>query len=169
MTLSHTRSEAWTRTDAREVGGQVVADLRQMQQEYGFPTYHRLEQYLAELVILLADGLLHEVTYGFRRSGAWIAAIRYVADMNGNLSVNDRSGRVPRGVNVSGATWGSYLTKSEKWKQLSPGGRAAVQNELPFERQGADELTDGASIRVCDKTYSSAGCGVRRSTIGGVW
>lgn len=169
MPYTYTQTESWSRTDARKVGGKVVADLRQMQQEYGFPTAQRLEQYLTELVILMADRLLEEVTYGFRRNGAWIAAIRYTADMHGNLSVDDRSGRVPRGVNINGARWGSYLVKSAKWKVLSPSAQAAVQDELPFEREGAEEPADGALVRVGDRTYSSAGCGVRRSTIGGTW
>jgi len=169
MSYTYTQTETWYRTHARKVGGKVVADLRQMQQEYGSPSDQRLEQYLAELVVLLTDGLLQEVTYGFRRNNTWVVAIRYTADMNGNLSVDDRSGRVPRGANISGASWGSYLVKNPKWHSLSPAERSAVERELPFEREGAEEPSDGAMVRAGDKTYSSAGCGVRRTTIGGSW
>jgi hypothetical protein len=167
MTQSYTVTESWSRTHARKVGGKVVADLRQMQQEYGLPTEQWLEKYLSELVVLLGESVLKEVTYGFRRNDAWIVALRYTADMNGNLIVDDRSGRVPRGVNVIGATWYSYLLKNSKWDGLSDAAKAAIEQELPFQREGAAEPSVGGVIQVGDKTYSSAGSGVKRSTIGG--
>ena len=49
MSYTYTQTETWSRTHARKVGGKVVADLRQMQQEYGSPSDQRLEQYLAAL------------------------------------------------------------------------------------------------------------------------
>lgn len=167
MTQSYTTTETWSRTHARKVGGKVVADLRQMQQAYGSPTDHWLDQYLEELVVLLADGVLKEVTYGFKRNGSWVVALRYSADMAGNLSVDDRSGSIPRGVDISGATWGSYLIKNSKWNELSQTKRAELERDLPFQRQGAEEPTVTTVIRSGDRTYSSAGNGVRRSTIGG--
>lgn len=166
MTQSYTITESWSRTHARKVGGKVVADLRQLQQEYGRPTEEWLEAYLSELVVLLGEGVLGKVTYGFRRDGAWIVGLRYTADMNGNLTADDRSGRVPRGVNIDGATWYSYLEKNARWHGLSAVTRAAIERELPFQREGAAEPTDGGALHLNDRTYSSAGSGVRRSTIG---
>jgi hypothetical protein len=169
MSYSFSTTDTWSRTHARKVGGKLVADLRQMQQEYGLPTDQRLDEYLIELIVLLAGGYLRDVTYGFRRNSAWIAALRYTADMNGNLTADDRSGSVPRGEDITGATWGSFLNKSAKWDELSASARAAIENELPFSRAEASEPTAGAPVRTGDKTYSSAGCGVLRSTIGGTW
>lgn len=168
MTQSYTTTETWSRTHARKVGGKVVADLRQFQQEYGSPSDAWLEKYLAELTVLLTDDYIEEVTYGFRRNGQWIVAVRYTADMNGNLVADDRSGRIPRGVDVAGATWGSYLVRNAKWRSLSSAERAAIERQLPFSRNTCAAPTDGGPVRWNDKTYSGAGCGVRRSTVGGV-
>jgi len=168
MTQSYTITESWSRTHARKVGGKVIADLRQLQQEYGQPTDEWLEEFLSELVVLLGEGVVEEVTYGFRRNGAWVVALRYTADMNGNLTVDDRSGRVPRGVSLDGCTWYSYLTRNSRWNSLSASQQAAIERELPFQREGATEPSVAGMMRVGDKTYSSAGSGVSRSTIGGV-
>ena len=168
MTSSYTTTETWSRTHARRVGGKIVADLLQMQQAYESPSAALLEKYLQELVVLLDHGVINEITYGFQRNDQWIVAIRYAADMSGFLTADDRSGTVPRNVDTSGATWGSYLTYSAKWDRMSPSEKAAIQKELPFQRQSADAPTTSGVIRVNDKAYSAAGCGVRRSTIGGL-
>lgn len=167
MTFSYTQSETWSRTHARRVAGKVSADLMQMQQAYGRPTDEWLHNYLVELVVLLSHRVLGSVTYGFQRDGDWIVALEYEADMSGMLTLDDRSGRIPRGVDTHGATWGSYLIKNGVWTSLSPGQRAAIDRELPFPREGAEE-PGVAAARVFDKTYSSAGNGVRRCTIGGI-
>src|SRR5437868_8488676 len=99
MTQTYTTTETWSRTHARYVAGKVAADLRQMQQEYGQPTDAAINDYLLELTVLLAGGFVKEVSYGYRRDGAWVVALKYTADMYGNLSTDDRSGRIPRGVN----------------------------------------------------------------------
>lgn len=165
MTQTYTITETWSRTHARYVAGKVAADLRQMQQAYGAPTDKRLNEYLDELTVLLADGLLKEITYGFRKNGVWLVALRYTADMNGGLSADDRSGLIPRGVSILGATWGSFLAKSSKWDALSTLAQARIEGELPFRRDDATAPIDGSPARH-DKTYSSVGCGLSRASIG---
>lgn len=165
MSYSYTQSETWSRTHARKVAGKVAADLFQMQQAYGEPSTDRIENYLCELVVLLTHGVLASVTYGFKRSGKWIVALRYEADMTGYLTLDDRSGRIPRGIDISGGTWGSYLIKNPAWVRFSTAQQTSIERELPFARQDAEEPGE-AGVRVFDKTYSSAGNGVRRCTIG---
>ena len=109
MVYSYTTTQAWSRTHARYVAGKVAADLRQMQQAYGEPNDVRICMYLSELASLLTNQYVKEVTYGYRRNGSWVAALRYAADMHGNLNADDRSGRIPRGADVSGATFGSFM------------------------------------------------------------
>lgn len=164
MTLSHTTTESWSRTHARYVAGKVAADLRQMQQAYGLPSDDQIEKLATELTELLAGGYVDEVSYGFKRNGAVVVALKYTADMSGNLNTDDRSGRVPRGRDVSGAFWYSFLTFSGKWHSLPDGERKAVERELPFIRTAGREPVGLWSY---DKTFSSAGCGVRRATAGG--
>lgn len=167
MTQTYTTTETWSRTHARYVAGKVSADLRQMQQAYGQPSDAAIGSYLLELTELLAGGYVKEVTYGFWRDGAWVAAVKYTADMYGNLTADDRSGRVPRGADITGATWYSFLAFSSKWDSLTPSQRQAVERELPFVRSSGAEPVIRIGAWLQDKTYSAIGCGLRRATIGG--
>jgi Bacterial HORMA domain family 1 len=79
---------------------------------------------------------------------------------------NDDPGRVPRRVDVSGCSFGSYLVKSSRWSGLSESDRAAIERDLPLQRVGAEEPSiEGGGIWVQDRTYSSAGRGVASSKI----
>lgn len=167
MTYSYTTTETWSRTHARYVAGKVAADLRQMQQAYGQPSDTDIEKYSQELTELLAGNYVKEVTYGYRRDGAWVVALRYTADMNGNLTADDRSGRIPRGADIRGATWGSFLTYSGQWDALTPSQRETIERDLPFARSSGAEPVVRTGSWSPDKSYSSAGCGMRRATIGG--
>lgn len=167
MTYSYTTTETWSRTHARYVAGKVAADLRQMQQAYGRPSDTDIENYLQELTELLAGGYVKEVSYGFRRDGAWIAALKYTADMYGNLTADDRSGRIPRGADITGAAWYSFLTYSSKWDALTQSQRESIERDLPFARSSGVEPIIRSGSWSPDKSYSAAGCGLRRATIGG--
>lgn len=167
MTQTYTTTETWSRTHARYVAGKVAADLRQMQQAYGRPSDTDIENYLQELTELLAGGYVKEVSYGFRRDGVWIAALKYTADMYGNLTADDRSGRIPRGADVTGATWYSFLSYSSAWSALTQTQRDAVERDLPFARSSGVEPVVRNGSWSPDKSYSAAGCGLRRATIGG--
>ncbi len=167
MIQTYTRTETWSRTHARYVAGKVAADLRQMQQEYDQPSDNSIDAYLSELTILLTGGYVKEVSYGFRRDGAWVVALKYTADMYGNLYADDRSGRIPRRANIAGAAFYSFLEFSQEWRNLSPRERETIERMLPFVR------TEGVApvIRVgswtSDKSYAAAGCGLHRATVGG--
>ncbi len=167
MTQSYTTTETWSRTHARYIAGKVAADLRQMQQAYGQPSDADIENYSAELTVLLTGTYVKEVSYGFRRDGAWVAALNYVADMSGNLTTDDRSGRVPRGEDVTGAAFSSFLVFSDKWDRLTQDQKEAVERELPFVRSSGVAPVIKIGTWRGDKTYASAGSGIRRSTIGG--
>lgn len=166
MTHSYTTTDTFTRTDARYLAGKVAADLWQMQQEYGGPSDSWISQYLDELTELLVGGYVKEVTYGYRRDNKWVAALKYTADTLGSLTADDRSGRIPRGVDVSGAVCTSYLTKTDKWWKLQPTERDRIEKALPFQRVSAEE-PGAAGGWAMDKTYSSSTCSLRRGTVGG--
>lgn len=166
MTHSYTTTSTFTRTDARYLAGKVAADLRQMQQEYGGPSDAWISKYLDELTELLVGGYVKEVTYGYRRDSRWVAAVKYIADTLGQLTADDRSGRIPRGVDVSGAVCTSYLTKTDKWWKLQSAERDRIQKTLPFQRVSAEE-PGVAGCWAIDKTYSSSTCSLRRGTVGG--
>ncbi|MCC6661409.1 MAG: hypothetical protein IT437_11040 [Phycisphaerales bacterium] len=168
MTQTYTMTSTFTTSDARRVGGKVVADLRQMQQAYGSPSDQDIENYLGELVSLLSDGYLDTVMYGFKKDGAWLpATLRYTALSLGTTGDGDRSGTVKRGVETSGAYFTSYLTYSQKWWNLSEDARARYKAGLPIQRvSGEEPKAPGGWIE--DKSYISGGGGVRRAVLGGV-
>jgi hypothetical protein len=165
MTVSRSYSESFTRTSARHVASKVAADLRFMKALYGSPSDEWIQKYLDELVELLAGRYVKTVTYGFKRDDNWIAAVRYVADLAGNLTADDRAGGLPYDANVSGLTATSYLDYSQAWFDLTSAQRAAVEATLPFKRVGAAEPGVAGGYWEQDHTYSANGGGVRRSTL----
>lgn len=169
MTQTYTTTETWSRTHARYVAGKVAADLRQMQQEYGQPSDTSIDNFLTELTILLTDGYVKEVSYGYRRDGAWVAALKYTADMYGNLNTDDRSGRIPRGASIDGSAFYSFLEFSDKWHNLSASQREAIERTLPFVRSSGIAPVIRTGGWASDKSYASAGCGLHRATVGGAW
>lgn len=168
MTQSYTTTSTFTTSDARRVGGKVMADLKQMQQAYGSPSDQEIENYLGELVTLLVDGYLDTVMYGFKKDGSWLlATLRYTALTLGTSGDGDRSGTVKRGVETAGAHFTSYLTYSTKWWILSEQARAQYKSGLPIQRvSGNEPSAPGGWIE--DKSYISGGGGVRRAVLGGV-
>ncbi len=166
---TYTTTETWSRTHARYVSGKVAADLRQMQQAYDKPSDSAIDNYLVELTVLLTGGYVSEVSYGFLHNGAYVAALRYTADMNGNLRTDDRSGRIPRGSDVSRASFYSYLKYSQAWRDLPASERQRIERSLPFTRSEAPEPSVANGSWRSDKSYASAGCGLHRATVGGEW
>jgi len=147
------------------VASKVAADLRYMKALYGSPSPEWIQKYLDELVELLAGRYVKSVTYGFKRNGNWIAAVKYVADFAGNLTADDRAGRLPYDANVSGLTATSYLDYTQAWFNLTPAQRAAIEQKLPFQRVGAAEPGVAGGYWEHDHSYSANGGGVRRSTL----
>ena len=164
MSYSYTTSSTFTRTHARHIASKVAADLRQMQVFYERPFPSEIDAYLEELTELLALGYLDSVEYGFRRDGKFILSIGYTVASDGTLVADDRAGRVPRGVNISGTTWYSYLRKNYKWWALKDVERDKIEQSLPVVREGHPEPQYGAGIFTEDKVYSANGTGVRRRT-----
>ena len=166
MTRSRTANETFSRTSAREVASKVAADLHRIQLGYGAPSDATIADYEAELVELLAGGYVDRVTYGFQRSGKWIPpTLEYEARLDGTLITDDRAGKIPRGCDVSGAHFTSYLRYSYKWTALSQSQKDAVKKSLPFQRTHAVEPGVGAGTWGTDMTYSHNGGGVRRSAL----
>ena len=164
MSNSYTTTETWSRTHARYIGGKVVADLRGFAQEYGAPSEEDVENYLQELTELLTGHFIQEVSYGFKRNGIPIVALKYTADNNGVLNADDRSGRIPRGVDVTGATFFSFLSYSKAWWALTEEQRDKIKLGLTIKRSTGTDPGSGLVGWTTDKTYSSAGNGFRRST-----
>jgi len=166
MTTTYTRSssETFTRTSAKYLVSKVAADLRQMQRLHGEPSDARIDAYVEELITLLTGGYLGSVTYGFKRAGDWVVALRYQVNSDGTTSaVDDRPGRVPLG-DTGDATFGSFLIHSLKWLLLTGEERRQIERVLPFSRTHGDEPGGGWNHGA--KTYSRDGVSLNRGAIG---
>jgi len=167
MTDTYSLNETFTITNARQIASKVGADLKRLQDFYFRPSDADIANYETELAVLLRHDVLGHVIYGFKRNGLWTdASLRYTASGGILTGGSDDPGRVPRRVDVSGCSFGSYLVKNSRWSGLSQSQRAAIECDLPFQREGAEEpAIENGGFWVQDRTYSSAGRGVARSKI----
>ena len=164
MTATRTHNETFTINHARYITSKIKADLKLLQKAYGAPPDSRIEDFGEEAALLLRDGYLGSVTYGYRRAGNWILALHYKARSDGTLQADDRAGKVPRGIDTTRAAFYSYLTYSASWFALTALQRQMVEAGLPIDRVGADPPGTEGGYWAADKTYSSKGTGVARST-----
>jgi hypothetical protein len=170
MTTSYTVSEAitFTVTHAKHLAAKVATDLKRIQRLYGSPSDGDIANYEGELILLVREGYLSTVTYGFRRNGAWIEpTLSYSSrDVGSGASDDDDPGRVRPGAEISNATFYSYLTYSSAWEQLSVTARDAFKRQLPIQRAGAPEPAVNGYLS-SDRTYSAAGRALARSSVRG--
>jgi len=166
MTGTFTTSKTFTITHARYVTSKIAADLRQLKLFYGQLADDRIEAFAEEAAILLRDGYLGRVDYGFKRnsqysSEQWVLLLRYTVK-NGDLT-DDHAGRVPPGVDVSNTWFASYLEYSTKFVLLPPSEQARIKADLPITRSVGDEAGFVAGTWTGDRTYSSNDQGLGRS------
>jgi hypothetical protein len=166
VTSSYTTTRTFTITHARYVTSKVAADLRQLRLFYRSPADEQIADYAEEAALLLRDGYLERVDYGFRRLTAsgekeWVLLLRYIA-RNGLLT-DDYSGRIPANVDVSSAVFWSYLTYTPSFNNLGEMERARVKAALPIKRTGGNEAGFATGTWTGDRSYSSAEQGVSRS------
>jgi hypothetical protein len=163
MTATATRAATFTITDARYVGAKIGADLRLLNVLYGRPTVASIDNYVEEAALLLRDGYLDTVDYGFRDAAAnsWKLRLRYAAVRGGYL-LNDPPGRLPTEAAVAGYPFYSYLTYSSAFNALTPAGQGRVREALPFPRAGANEPGTGLGTSQSGHGYGRNGAGVNR-------
>ena len=159
-----TESETFTVSHARHIACKVSTDLLRLQRLYGEPSDEIIDAFEAELIEFLKHDYLHTVTYGFKRNGAWVVAVRYRA-VSGDLIADDDPGRVHPGVDITGARFSSYLVYNWRWSQLSQLEQDAFEATLPFKRTDAPEPGVEGGYWEEDRSYSAGGRGLSRSTL----
>ncbi len=161
-----TNEVTFTATHAKHLACKVSADLKRMQRFYVQPTDTRIADYETELIELLKCGYLDTVTIGFKRDGNWIEpTLRYKArDLGSMQSVDEDPGKVRPGADVSGASFYSFATYTNKWDELTSVERDAFKKRMPFYRGSADEPGVSGYLE-SDRTYSSGGKALNRSTV----
>lgn len=161
---SVTATDSFTILHARSLASKVATDLQKFHRFYeGGPTLERIARYEQELVVLLKYKALVNVTYGFQRNGKWTeAAVKYNALPDGTLSSNDDPGKIRPGLDVTGATFMSFLESDES--HLTDAQKAALKNELPFERSGTETPQLEQGYWGNDLNYAAGGRGLGRAT-----
>lgn len=164
FTLSNTVT--FTVTHARHIAAKVATDLKRLQRLYGTPLDGWITAFENEVIELLKGGYLKEVTYGFKLGDKWIEpTLRYTAqDLAGASANDDDPGRIRPGVNITGASFYSYLIYSQAWHNLSTNEQQNVKSRLPIQRGGADEPGLNGYLS-SDRTYSSGGRALNRFTL----
>ncbi|WP_420572785.1 hypothetical protein [Kordia sp.] len=166
MSFSNSFSNNFTITHAKKLAAKVATDLKRMQRFYNEPLDSHISNLEAEIIELLKDGYLDNVTYGFQKNGKWIEpTIKYTAkDLANTSGVDDDPGRIKPGADVKGAFFNSYLIYTSSWFNLSSEERNNYKSNLPIKRTGAAEPgVDGYMSQ--DKTYTSGSKSLNRFTI----
>jgi hypothetical protein len=165
--VTSTETRTFTLTHAKHLAAKVATDLMRMHRLYGKPSVDSIANYEAELTELLRLGYLDNVAYGFRRNEEWIEpTLRYTARELGEGAVDDDPGRVRPNMDISGASFYSYLIKNLAWNALSPNQQQAIEKSLAIQRSSADEPTvAGGGMFVDDRNYSSGGRSLGRQSI----
>jgi hypothetical protein len=164
MTATGTRTAEFTITDARYVGAKIGADLRLLNVLYGRPGLDSIDTFAEEAALLLRDGYLGTVDYGFRdtATNTWKLRLRYTATTGGYV-VNDTPGKLPVGAVVTGYPFYSFLTYSLKFQILPKARQDAFLDGLPVQRAGADEPITGLGTSQVGQGYGRNGSGVTRN------
>ncbi|MGH3922639.1 MAG: hypothetical protein ACRDTH_28080 [Pseudonocardiaceae bacterium] len=163
MTGSITRSASFTITDARYVGAKVGTDLRLLHNLYGRPTMAKIDDFAEEVALLLKEGYLDAVDYGFRDNtdNSWKLRLRYRATVGGQL-LDSRPGSYPRDLPLEDYSFCSYLTYSTKFLLLDDADRERFTATLPFQRTTADPPTAHSGTTTSGHGYARNGIGVVR-------
>jgi len=163
MSSSATRTASFTITDARYVGAKVGTDLRLLNDLYGRPNLSDIDAYTEEVALLLRDGYLKAVSYGFRdpTSNEWKLRLRYTATAGGQL-LDSRPGALPTAADVVGYEFYSYLTYSDTFDALTAEAQNSVKGALPVTRVGAAEPLARYGSTSSGHGYGRNGVGVGR-------
>lgn len=163
FTITDTRT--FTITHARHLAAKIATDLKRIQRLYGAPSDWAINQYETEAIELLRLGYLDNVTYGFRRTGNWIApTLRYTsADLG--MGNDDDPGRITPGANIDNASFGSYMNYTARWFALTTMERETIERELPIQRSHSDVPGVEGGYFADDKSYSSGGRTLTRASV----
>jgi hypothetical protein len=161
---STTATSSFTVTHARRIASKVATDLQRFHRFYGRPPIEWINNYEQEVVELMQHDAIDEVTYGFKKNGQWVTAVKYKA-VNGTLITDDSPGGLRAGFDVEDAGFGSYLVYSSAWDALNQTERERIRLRLPFRRTDGDEPAVLNGYWSQNRGYAAGGYGLQRSSI----
>ena len=160
---TETQVQTFTIAHARILASKVATDLKKFQRFYRSPSDALIDQYEGELAVLLKYGVVIAVTYGFQREGKWTeASVKYTA-LYGALSSNDDPGKIRPGLDVTGASFTSFLEPD--WRSFTQAERDAIRKECPFQRSTGNTPPLEAGYWAEDLNYAAGGRGLGRAMV----
>lgn len=168
-TFTTTASETFTVTHARHISARIKTDLKRLTMLYPTNlTEQRIEDFHTEALEHLRHGYLESVTYGFRSETEnllgfkyiqWVLALKYVL-VDGELDGgSDSPGGIQPGKDLAGIPFYSYLTRTQKYWNLTESERASFLSTLPIRRVGSEEPSANWTQ---DRAYGKGGIYVNR-------
>jgi hypothetical protein len=166
MSFSMTRSvtETFTFTHAKRLASKVMADMLRCQGLYGYPSNYHINNFGTELAILLRDRYVKEYEFGYKKDEQRILSWQYRVDSSGDLTSDDRPGKIVSGVSIADCLPFNLLTHSSDWYNLTEAERKKIEEFLPIKREAKEGPIDGNGYWVNDLCYSSNGIAMARRT-----
>jgi hypothetical protein len=163
--VTGSENETFSIIHARRIASRVATDLLRFQSFYGTPSDKSIDDYEAELTVLLNHDVLAWVEYGFQRNGKWTeAAVRYTALPGGTLIANDDPGKIRPNLDIAGAKFTSFLSFNDNWYGKTQSERDAITRERPFTRGAGTEPPLESGYWADDLNYTAAGRGLGRAS-----
>ncbi len=162
-TVTLTETETFTVTHAKRMASKVGADLTRLRRLYGAPDAARIPLFEAEVAALLKSGVLRCVSYGFRKDGDWLFALKYHATADGTLVADNDPGKIPLRLNLTGIPFVSFLEYNLSFYRLSREDQAALERSLPLQRNVGTEPGTRCGYWSQDLMYSAGGRTLQRS------
>ena len=121
-------------TYARHIAAKVAADLKRLQVMSGseIPSDKEIADYQEEMSLLLHEGYLGEMIYGFAHEGIWIVALKYSATGKRLADPGDGLGLTTENTGME--PFASCLAYSSDWQQLPHAERKEFEKNIPFDR-----------------------------------
>lgn len=166
-TVTWTETETFTITHAKRMASKVGTDLTRLRRLYGSPTEARIALFEAEVTVLLKAGVLKCISYGFRKDGNWLFALKYHVTADGTLVSDNDPGKVPLGLGLTGTPFFSFLEYNSSFSLLSFEDQAALEESLPLQRNSGTEPGTSGGYWSQDLTYSAGGRALQRSVFKG--
>ena len=131
---------------------------------YGHPVEEKTRDYAEEIAQLVNGGYISQYEFGYKRDGKRVLCWQYNIRSDGTVTADDRPGKIDYSVDVTGATFYTFLVYSLKWVLLSGIERERIEQNLPVQRTTGNPPADGNGYWTSDRGYSTAGVGFARNT-----
>lgn len=142
-----------TDTAPRELAGMIASDLRQFARQYEVALGADIRDYMDEIEALLRGGFLATYTFGFWRSGAWVAGWRYTV-RDGEV-IGGRPGGIDANLNVAGAEYLNCVTYTRSWIALTDAQRATFRAARRIQRTPIQGPSDAGGAWAFERTLGA--------------